>query len=219
MRVIAYLRVSTDEQATGIEAQRAAIREEIERRDWPEPEWVIDEGFSGGNTRRPGLRAALDALAEGRADALVVSRMDRLSRSLPDWVRIMERARQEGWALNALDCPADPETPTGEALASMMATFAQLERRMIGQRIKEALAVKRAQGVRLGRPRTLPAKVVRRIVREREAGRSLREIAAGLTADGVPTAHGGRWAAETIRGVVRSAEIERERAETLAAAS
>lgn len=110
----------------------------------------------------------------------------------------------------ALNCPADPSTPTGEAMAAMMATFAQLERRLIGERTREALAVKRAQGVRLGGPRLLPEATVRRIVRERDASRSLRAIANGLTADGVPTARGGRWAAETIRAVLRSSALDAE---------
>lgn len=63
---------------------------------------------------------------------------------------LMGRAQSEGWNLVALDLGIDLSTPGGEFLASVMASAAQWERRIIGQRTKEALAVKRAQGVRLG---------------------------------------------------------------------
>ena len=212
---LAYLRVSTSEQAdsrAGIEAQRASILAEAERRGWSEVRFIEDAGFSAKDLRRPGLRLALDVLANGEAAGLVVSKMDRLSRSLMDFTSIMATAQKSGWALVALDCPADPSTPTGEAMASILATFSQLERRLIGQRTKEALAVKRAEGVRLGRPRTLPAEVVERIERERAAGTSLRGIADALNADAVPTSQGGvSWYASTVRAVIRSIEREASR--------
>ncbi len=89
-------------------------------------------------------------------------------------------------------------------MANVMATFAQLERELIGQRTREALAVKRSQGVRLGRPSTVPQEVIERISRERASGKSLRAIAAGLTSDGVPTAHGGKaWHASTVKSLLK----------------
>jgi DNA invertase Pin-like site-specific DNA recombinase len=211
---IGYLRVSTDEQANsgaGIEAQRAAILSEAERRGWAgaDVQWIEDAGYSGKDTRRPGIRLALEVLKRGEAAGLVVAKMDRLSRSLLDFTQIMAEAQRQGWALVALDCPADPSTPTGEAMASILATFSQLERRLIGQRTREALAVKRAEGVRLGRPRALPAEVVERVVRERTEGRSLRAIATDLNAEAVPRVQGGaQWHASTVRAVLASAERE-----------
>jgi DNA invertase Pin-like site-specific DNA recombinase len=81
----------------------------------------------------------------------------------------------------------------------MLATFARFERRLIGQRTKEALAVKKAAGIRLGRT---PG-VVRRIHRQRARGASLRAIADNLNRDGVPTAQGGvQWYAPTVRHVL-----------------
>src|SRR5207244_8643085 len=93
--------------------------------------------------------------------------------------------------------------PTGEMIANSVANFSQFERRLIGQRTKDALAVKRAQGVRLGRRPVMPAKVVRRIETMRKGGMSIRGIADRLNADGVPTAHGGaRWHASTVQKVL-----------------
>ena len=80
------------------------------------------------------------------------------------------------------------------------------QRRLIGERTKAALAVKKAQGVRLGRPPTLPHDVVRRIKSAKEAGASWSAIARDLNRDGIPTARGGRkWYPSTIRSVVLSA--------------
>ncbi|MHB1987237.1 MAG: recombinase family protein [Acidimicrobiales bacterium] len=78
------------------------------------------------------------------------------------------------------------------AMAQMLSVFAELERRLIGERTKAALAVKKAQGMRLGRPRTVPHEVVQRITAEREAGLSWQAISDCLNKDGVPRCHGGR---------------------------
>src|SRR5664280_125374 len=210
-RTIAYLRCSTEEQAdgrAGLEAQRAAILAEAKRRGWDEADvsYVEDAGFSGKNLDRPGIEAALDALRHRRADTLVVSKLDRLSRSLVDFAGLMDRASREHWALIALDLNVDTSTPAGEAMAAMLATFAQFERRLIGERTKSALAVKKAAGVRLGRPRLIPEDVVARIVAERSSGATLRAIAEGLNRDGVPTAMRGRqWWVATVQGVLAQA--------------
>ena len=88
-------------------------------------------------------------------------------------------------------------------MANVLATFAQFERRLISQRTREALAIKKAQGVRIGRPRTISLEVVERIKRERDGSKSLGAIAEGLNEDRVPTAQGGaRWYGSTVRAVL-----------------
>lgn len=99
----------------------------------------------------------------------------------------------------------DTSTAVGKMQLSMFATVARFERDRISERTREALAVKKAQGVRLGRPSTLPTAIVERIVTEREEGRSLRNIADGLTSDGIATAQGGKaWHASTVSKVLAS---------------
>jgi DNA invertase Pin-like site-specific DNA recombinase len=71
-------------------------------------DWVEDAGWSGKSLRRPGIERALDMLASGQADVLLVSKLDRLTRSLYDLAGLMERARREHWALVALDLAVDP---------------------------------------------------------------------------------------------------------------
>ena len=124
-----------------------------------------------------------------------------------DFASVMATAQRQDWGLIALDCAVDTTTPAGEAMANVLATFAQFERRLISQRTKDALAVKRAQGVRLGRPRQLQRTVLDRIRLERKAGITLAAIAENLNLDQVATAQGGkRWYPSTVRAVLRSLE-------------
>jgi DNA invertase Pin-like site-specific DNA recombinase len=162
-----------------------------------------DTGYSAKDLKRPALQEALRVLEGGDASALVVAKLDRLSRSLLDFTGLMAKATRQHWALVALDVAVDTSTPTGEAMANMVATFAQLERRLISQRTREALAMKKAAGVRLGRPPTVPTSIVGRIQRQRARGDTLRAIADGLNRDAVPTAQGGaQWYAATVPGVL-----------------
>ena len=209
MQVLGYVRVSTDEQSrsgAGIEAQRAAIEGECQRRGWQLLDTIEDRGFSAKDLKRPGIQTALETLQAGCADALVVGKLDRLSRSMLDFTDLMAKAQKQSWALVALDCAVDTTTPAGEAMANVLATFAQFERRLIGQRTRDALAARKAQGVRLGRPRSVPPEVVNRIRRERRRGKSLAAVAEALTTSGVATAHGGeRWWPSTVRAVLKRA--------------
>lgn len=209
-RVFGYVRVSTEEQSAngaGLDAQRAAILAECERRGWELVELVEDAGYSAKDLRRPGIQSALDRLKEGEADGLVVAKLDRLSRSLLDFTGLMARAQREDWAMVALDLNVDTSTPSGELLANVLATFAQFERRLIGQRTKEGMAEKRAQGRHMGRRSQLNAKTRQRIVREREAGATLQAIADGLNRDRIKTGQGGaRWYPSSVRAVLRSSK-------------
>jgi DNA invertase Pin-like site-specific DNA recombinase len=187
----------------GLEAQRRAIAAECRRRGWELVETIEDRGYSAKDLRRPGVQEALRTLQAGEAKALVVAKLDRLSRSMIDFAAVMAKAQKQNWALVALDVAVDSSTPAGEAMVHMLATFAQFERRLIAQRTREALAVKKASGVRLGRPPTLPQPVVRRIQRQRARGDSFRKIAADLNQAQVPTAQGGaQWYAATVRHVL-----------------
>jgi DNA invertase Pin-like site-specific DNA recombinase len=205
LQVIGYVRVSTEEQGmsgAGLQAQRSVIISECERRGWTLIGIAEDIGRSGKDLKRPGVQAALEALAAGEASALVVAKLDRLSRSMLDFAQVMATARKQSWALVALDVQVDTTTPSGEAMAHMLATFSQFERRLISERTRQALAQKRAAGVRLGALPEIDAAVTERIRAERAAGKTLREIAEALNADGIPTARGGRWHASTMQRVL-----------------
>ena len=212
MQVIGYVRVSTEEQGmsgAGLAAQRQAIAAECERRGWEIVETIEDRGYSARDLKRPGIQVALDTLERGEAGALVVAKLDRLSRTMLDFTSLMDKAQRQSWALIALDSAVDTTTPAGEAMANVLATFAQFERRLIGQRTREAMAAKKAGGTVFGprawktRKGVTPDAVAERIRREREAGRTYRAIAEGLNEDDVPTAQGGaQWWPATVRQVL-----------------
>lgn len=211
---VGYLRVSTSEQAgsgAGLQAQRSAIEREAAHRGWVLIEMYTDAAASGRSiTGRPALASALGRVEGGEAGVLVVAKLDRLSRSLLDFASLMARAQRNKWNLVALDLGIDLSTPAGEFLASVMASAAQWERRIIGQRTREALAVRKAQGVRLGRPPSIDPAVVSRIVRQRHEGLTLAAIADGLNAEGVTTAQGGlRWHPSTVRAILQRTEPAR----------
>jgi len=123
-----------------------------------------------------------------------------------DFAELMSRAQRDGWNLVALDLGIDLSTPAGEFMASVMASAAQWERRIIGQRTRDTLSLRRRpKASPLGRRREVPANVVARIVAERKAGASWRAIGSALDADGVATAHdGARWYAATVRAIAMS---------------
>jgi DNA invertase Pin-like site-specific DNA recombinase len=122
-----------------------------------------------------GCPASRSTPASGKqADALVVTKVDRLARSVVAAADIMQAAQQQGWSLIILDLGMDLSTPSGKAMAQMLAVFAELERERerISTRTKEGLAAARAKGKRIGRPSSIPTDVRRRIVLAREAGAS-----------------------------------------------
>src|SRR5262245_61174449 len=100
-----------------MEAQRRAIAAECKRRGWELVETIEDAGYSAKDLKRPGMQEALRALEAGEAKALVVAKLDRLSRSMLDFAALMATAQKQSWVLVALDCAVDTSTPAGQAMA------------------------------------------------------------------------------------------------------
>lgn len=211
VRALGYMRVSTDEQVGsggGLGAQRAVLTAEAERRGW-DLELVEEDGRSAKDLNRPALAAALARLDRRQADVLVVAKLDRLSRSVADFGGLLDRAGKRGWSVVCVDLGVDTTTPVGAFTSHVVSAAAEYERRLIGQRTRDALAAKRATGVRLGRPSSTPAAVVARVVAERREGRSLPAIARGLESDAVPTARGGaRWYPATVAKLLQSQDAQ-----------
>lgn len=206
--VICYLRVSTDEQANsglGLAAQRAKLQSECSYRGWNDVVFIEDAGHSAKSLDRPGRQRALSMLANNEAGTLVAVKLDRLSRSVLDFTGLLSLAESEGWSLVVLDLGLDMSTPNGKFVAQVMSSVAELERNLIAERTRAALAVKKANGARLGSPDHLriPGDVRDFIVRERSSGLTLQAIADALNAKSIPTARGGaRWWPSTVANVV-----------------
>ena len=208
MRLVGYVRCSTQEQGRsglGLDAQRKAITEACHIRGW-ELVNVVEDVASGKSMRRHGLADALATVEAGEADGIVAAKLDRLSRSVLDFATLVCRAQEHGWNLVVLDLGLDLSTPQGRFTGHILCAMSELERELIGQRTRDALAVARERGVRLGRPSKVPADVVARIQHQRAAGATLRAIADGLNEDGIPTPDGGQaWYPPAVSRIARSA--------------
>lgn len=197
--VVGYLRVSTRDQADsglGIEAQRAAIQARCQAEGWT-VEWCEDAGVSGSvdPAKRPGMARALRLLETGQAGALVVAKLDRCSRSLHDVTGLVLRADAHGWRFVALDIGVDTGTPVGRLLVGMLGGVAEFERERIRERTRDALAIRKANGVRLGRPVSVESAAARARLREllEEGGRTHQQLATALNDEGYTTATGLQW--------------------------
>jgi DNA invertase Pin-like site-specific DNA recombinase len=212
LRVIGYTRVSTDEQTAsglGIDAQAAAIRAAAERAGWELVSIIRDEGASGRDLDRPGIRETLAQVDTLHADAIAVAKLDRITRSLVNLADLMDWGNRNKLSLIALDLGLDTSTDTGRLVARIMASVAEWERERISGRTRDAAAVRRDRGQVMGRPgvRDQMPDVAARIRLERDAGATWQAIADTLNDDGVPTVRGGtHWrvsAVQSAAGYVR----------------
>jgi DNA invertase Pin-like site-specific DNA recombinase len=215
-KLIGYTRVSKENlsgKGVSLDEQNEWLISEANRRKATLEIVSEGEGVSGKKfSNLPVLNETLRRLDKGEATGLIVKNLDRLSRSVADFLYLLERSRKGKWSLIIGDLDVDTSTPLGEAMAIVSATFAQLERAKIAERTRDALAHKKAQGVRLGRPLALPENTAVMINHLRLEGLTLTAIAEEFNSRGVPTAHGGsRWYPSTIKKVLDRSETIRER--------
>jgi DNA invertase Pin-like site-specific DNA recombinase len=140
---VGYARVSTEEQ--DLTAQRNAL----EALGVASERIYVDHGLTGTNRERPGLREALAACRAG--DTLVVTKLDRLARSLPDARDIADELTQRQVKLNLGGSVHDPTDPVGRLLFNMLAMIAEFESDLIRARTREGMAIARAAGKLRGR--------------------------------------------------------------------
>lgn len=139
--VVGYARVSKDEPGSvSIAAQHERIKAFCSARDWTLVEIHTDDGWSGKSLKRPGIEKAL-----GTSWPIVAVKLDRVTRSLADWVRLL----QDRHEFVLIEDNFDMTTAMGRAMASMRVVFAELERGLIGERTKAALAHLKSQGKRV----------------------------------------------------------------------
>ncbi len=160
--LVGYARVSTDEQ--DLTAQREALRalgvaaERI----------YVDHGLTGTNRDRPGLREALAACRAG--DTLVVTKLDRLARSLPDARDLADELTRRGVRLNLGGSVYDPTDPVGRLLFNVLAMVAEFEADLIRTRTREGMAIARAKGRLRGKPPKLSPRQEAHLVTLHQAG-------------------------------------------------
>ena len=141
LRLVGYVRVSTDDQATNgvsLDAQRERIQAHAIAHACELVGIEHDEGVSGKvpPRKREGLGRALKAVDAGEADGLVFLKLDRLSRSVRDILEIAEEARRGGWHLVSVQESIDTSTAAGKMILTVLAALAEMEREQIGERTR-----------------------------------------------------------------------------------
>ncbi len=213
-RAVAYLRVSTDEQAEkgqGLDAQEKSVRAYAESQSYELVDVIADPGILGAvrPADRPGFARLLELAAARAFTVLLVTRFDRLAREIRFAVTtVSDLAESHGVVIRSVTEPIDTATPMGRTLFAILAGMAENERYVIRDRTAGGRTVKAGRGgyaggrvpygYRRDSERKLQvdpgeARIVRRIYREDGRGRTQTEIAARLNAEGIPGPGGGRW--------------------------
>ena len=216
-RVIGYVRVSTEEQATvgvSIDAQIAKIKGYSALYDLELVDIIVDAGQSAKTLNREGLQQALKLLDGGQADALIVVKLDRLTRSVKDLGVLLDNYFGDRFSLMSVSEQVDTRTAGGRLVLNVLMSVAQWEREAISERTKTALTHKKEQGEHCGGvgfgykvinkklAKTEQYKVVKTIEELRNQGLTLQQIADRLNSENVATARGGKWYPTTVKNLV-----------------
>lgn len=234
LRVVGYVRVSTDMQAqegVSLDAQRERIRCYCKASGFKLVQLAQDD-TSAKSLDRPGLAGALKLLEDGKADALLVVKLDRLTRSVIDLGTLLNRYfLNEKYYLLSVTESLDTRNAMGRFVLYILALIAQWEREAIGERTREAMRHLKQQGVFLGRapygyrfgttrdsrgrvplePFAEEQSIVARIVEMVRSGQEQADICAALHADGVPAPRGTKWSRTMIFRILKRAGVIPER--------
>ena len=232
MKAIGYTRCSTNEQADsglGLEAQAERIKAYCTMRGSELLDVITDAGVSGGKplASRDGGQRLLTAIRERKADAVVMLKLDRMFRNAGDCLTTVEQWEKAGVALHVVDLGGnaiDTTSAAGRFMLVVLAGAAEMERNLTRERTRSAMAVKRANGQRIG---TVPygfdladdgaalvlndaeQAVIEEIQTMRAAGWTLERIADALTDRGVPTKTGKseRWTHQAVTRIVNRSTL------------
>lgn len=165
--IIGYARVSTEEQQ--LDAQTAALREAGAER-------IFADKISGSKRKRPELNKMLEQLRSG--DVVLVTKYDRLARSLADLLEIVTQIEAAQAGFRSLAEDIDTTTPAGRLVFHVFASIAQFERERIRERTMEGLEAARKKGRVGGRPSALSEDQKAEVLRLKDEGRAMKDIAA-----------------------------------------
>jgi site-specific DNA recombinase len=208
---VGYVRVSTEGQAdrgVSLDAQAEKIRAMATVHDVELIDIIVDGGESGKSLSRPGIERLLGMVERREIQVVIIAKLDRLTRSVRDLAELLERFQRRGVALVSVGESLDTGSAAGRLVLNVMASVSQWEREAIGERTKDALRHKRAQGLRAGNvpfgyslaedgqtlvPRDEEQQVLAYLRQLGDRGLSQRRIAAHLNAVGLRTRSGSEW--------------------------
>jgi len=223
MRAIGYARVSTNGQADNgesLDVQVGKIRAMAEVQGAELVDVIVDAGESARSLKRPGMGRVLDLVDSKAVAAVIVHKLDRLTRSVGDLADLLDTFDRRGVSLVSVSESLDTGTAAGRLVLNVMGSVAQWEREVIAERTREALASKKEKGQRVGTvpfgyqvaeggsglvPNETEQRTLGAIKRLRANGHSLRAIAAKLNSKGHRTRRGSAWRHEYVANLLRGA--------------
>ena len=178
--VAIYARVSTDKQA--VDMQLAELQEYLKKREWGIYQEYIDQGYSGGNTKRPAFGQMMEDARKRKFDVLLVWKLDRLGRSLKDLINTLDELGALGIDFISYENQLDTSTPTGKLVFHVIGAVAEFEKDIIRERVKAGLENAKRKGKRLGRP-PVSEGILEKAKAFRKEGLSFRKIGKRLGVD------------------------------------
>ncbi len=223
MTAIGYVRVSTEDQAkdgVSLDNQKSKIEAYCQLKDLELIEIVEDAGISAKNLRRPGVQRVLRMARKKKVDAIVVYKLDRIFRSTVDALETTKMFDKWGVSFHSIEETLDTQSAMGRFFFTLTAALAEMERQIIGERTKAALAHKRAKRESIGGyapPYGYDLDETRHLIRSsheqkgiklikslNERGISLRQICRELEANGYRTKTGKvKWNPKTVSMILR----------------
>ena len=219
MRVIGYARVSTEKQAdrgVSLEAQVEKIRAIGVVHNADLADIIVEPGESAKSLNRPGMERLLALVDCGKVEAVIVAKLDRLTRSVKDLCMLLERFERRGVTLISVAESLDTGSAAGRLVLNIMTAVSQWEREAIGERTRDALSHKRTNGERVGNiafgyrlasdgvhvePEPTEQATIAAVAELRSNGISLRRIAKDLNSRGIRTRKGSEWRLESVARV------------------
>jgi DNA invertase Pin-like site-specific DNA recombinase len=223
MRAIGYIRVSTDKQAISAfrwKRNREKVRAMAVVQGAELAEILVDAGESAKSLDRPGMERLLGLVDAKAVDVVIIAKLDRLTRSVKDLAELLERFTKHGVTLVSVAESLDTSTAAGRLVLNIMTAVSQWEREAIGERTRDAMRHKRANGERVG---TIPfgfrmaedgstlvedaaeQAVLARMRELKAAGRTVREIADELNRQGYTTRRGTAWRFQYVAAALKAA--------------
>src|SRR6266567_1957004 len=211
MKTVGYVRVSTDKQAErgiSLEAQAEKIRAMAVVQGAELSEIIVESGESAKSLNRPGMAKLLAIVDGGAVKAVIVAKLDRLTRSVKDLCELLERFERRGVALVSVAESLDTSSAAGRLVLNIMTAVSQWEREAIGGRTRDAMSHKRTNGERVGNIQfgyrlgadgkhveadQAEQAVLQEIHDLRRKGHTLRGIAATLSRQALRTRRGTAW--------------------------
>jgi site-specific DNA recombinase len=227
---VGYVRVSTDKQEVSREAQQERIRAQATLKGVKLLDILVDDAKFSGDLNRDGLKKVLALVRERKISAVIVTKLDRLTRSTRDMIHLMEMFDKKKVALVSIAETLDTKSPTGRFFVRMLANIGELERETIGDRTRTGMGQLKSMGFPVGnapyghrRPGRsnhripladkLPLlvneseqKVLDMVRQLREENVSLRKIAGEFNAAGLRTRKGTEWRFQYVARMVRQME-------------